>query len=58
MFILFLYQVRKKLHTYENKISWSVCETLMFHGKDALKQKQISLRGKIIELETEIERKR
>lgn len=48
----------KKLHTYENKISWSVCETLMFHGKDALKQKQISLRGEIIELETEIERKR
>lgn len=48
----------KKLHTYENKILWSVCETLMFHGKDALKQKQISLRGEIIELETQIERKR
>lgn len=48
----------KKLHTYENKISWSVCEDLMFHGKDALKQKQIALRGEIIELETEMERKR
>ena len=30
----------------------------MFHGKDALKQKQILLRSEIIELETEIERKR
>lgn len=48
----------KKAYTYENKISRKVCEELMFHAKDALKQKQILLRGEIIELETEIERKR
>lgn len=48
----------KKVYTYENKISRNVCEELMFHAKDALKQKQISLRGDIIELETEIERRR